>query len=491
MLTSTLPIIIQGGMGAGVSDWRLARAVSCTGQLGVVSGTALDVIVTRRLQLGDPGGHVQRALAAFPIAGVADNILSRYFVSGGKVPDAPFKSKPLPSDHPSRSALELLVASSFVEVFLARDGHQGAVGINFLEKIQATLLPSLYGAMLAGVSCVLVGAGIPRTIPGALDRFARGEPAEVTLDVKGATSDDHFVTSFSPTELWPAGSRPPALGRPAFFAIVSSATLATMLVKKSNGRVDGFIVEGPTAGGHNAPPRGPLRLTEVGEPIYSDRDQPDLEEFRGLGLPFWLAGSYARPERVTEALRCGAVGVQVGTAFAYCEESGLTSGIKDRTLAMSKAKVLRVFTDPTASPTGFPFKLVQLPGTLADPATPERSARVCDLGYLRHAYKKPDGSLGWRCPAEPVEDFVNKGGSESETQGRKCLCNALLANIGLEQVRGQSGQERELALVTSGDDVIDVARFLKPGSDSYRAVDVIEYLLRDARDSTRTEVCIE
>ena len=50
-----LPVIIQGGMGAGVSSWRLARAVSSTGQLGVVSGTALDVILARRLQEGDPG----------------------------------------------------------------------------------------------------------------------------------------------------------------------------------------------------------------------------------------------------------------------------------------------------------------------------------------------------------------------------------------------------------------------------------------------------
>jgi nitronate monooxygenase len=478
MLTDTLPIIIQGGMGAGVSDWRLARAVSITGQLGVVSGTALDVIIARRLQMGDLGGHVRRALAAFPIAGVADGILRRHFIPGGKAPNAPFKSKPLPSERPSRAALELLVASSFVEVFLAREGHNGPVGINFLEKIQATLLPSLYGAMLAGVSCVLVGAGIPRSIPGALDRFARGEPAEITLDVKGATSDDHFGTRFCPSELWPTGASSPALARPAFFAIVSSATLATMLVKKSNGRVDGFIVEGPSAGGHNAPPRGPLRLTEFGEPIYSDRDLPDLEEFLRLGLPFWLAGSYARPERVTEALRCGATGVQVGTAFAYCDESGLTPEIKRQTLAMSRAKTLRVFTDPIASPTGFPFKLVQLPGTLADPATPGRGARVCDLGYLRHAYKQSDGSVGWRCPAEPVEDFTSKGGSESESRGRQCLCNALLANIGLEQVRGEADQTRELPLVTSGDDVIDVARFARPGSDSYSAADVIEHLLR-------------
>ena len=37
-------VIIQGGTGVGISDWRLARSVSCLGQLGVVSGTALDQI---------------------------------------------------------------------------------------------------------------------------------------------------------------------------------------------------------------------------------------------------------------------------------------------------------------------------------------------------------------------------------------------------------------------------------------------------------------
>ena len=44
--------IIQGGMGAAVSSWRLAKAVSRRGQLGVVSGVALDLILARRLQDG-------------------------------------------------------------------------------------------------------------------------------------------------------------------------------------------------------------------------------------------------------------------------------------------------------------------------------------------------------------------------------------------------------------------------------------------------------
>ncbi len=36
------PVVIQGGMGVGISGWRLARTVAMTGQLGVVSGVAQD-----------------------------------------------------------------------------------------------------------------------------------------------------------------------------------------------------------------------------------------------------------------------------------------------------------------------------------------------------------------------------------------------------------------------------------------------------------------
>ncbi len=69
------PLIIQGGMGAGVSDWRLARAVSTAGQLGVVSGTALACILVRRLQVGDLDGQMRRGLENFPLPGVAARCL--------------------------------------------------------------------------------------------------------------------------------------------------------------------------------------------------------------------------------------------------------------------------------------------------------------------------------------------------------------------------------------------------------------------------------
>ncbi len=62
------------------------------------------------------------------------------------------------------------------------------------------------------------------------------------------------------------------------------------------------MVEAPTAGGHNAPPRGKLVLDEAGEPVYGPRDAIDTEKFAALGMPFWLAGSYGSPQRLQEAL---------------------------------------------------------------------------------------------------------------------------------------------------------------------------------------------
>jgi NAD(P)H-dependent flavin oxidoreductase YrpB (nitropropane dioxygenase family) len=231
-----------------------------------------------------------------------------------------------------------------------------------------------------------------------------------------------------------------------------------------------------------------MRLDATGQPVYGDRDQADLAEMRALKLPFWLAGSYARPERVVKAIEAGAAGVQVGTAFAYCDESGLDADLKRRVLAASRAGSVRVFTDPIASPAGFPFKVVQLDDTLSDQSLYKKRTRVCDLAYLRHAYKRPDGTLGWRCPAEPEGDYLRKGGQMEDTHDRKCLCNALLTNIGLGQLRGI--RETERPLITSGEDVADIARFLRPGTQGYAADDVIQYLLPEGSPANRKS-CID
>ncbi len=475
-----LPLIIQGGMGAGVSDWRLAQAVSSTGQLGVVSGTALDVILARRLQLGDPGGHMRRALAAFPIPGVAKRIIERYFVEDGKTEDDRFATKPMVSHRNSNKTEELLVASNFVEVYLAKEGHGNPVGINFLEKIQVPTLPSLYGAMLAGVDYILMGAGIPRAIPGILDRLADGFDVEMKIDVKGVTAEGDPYVRFSPKRF--AKDLVGKLPRPDFLAIVSSHVLAKMLATKASGEVNGFVVELPVAGGHNAPPRAKGQFNDAGEPIYGERDVPDLEAIAALGKPFWLAGGYAEPEHINEALEAGATGVQVGTAFAYCNESAFTRSTKNEVIDGSRDQVLTVFTDAIASPTGFPFKVIELEDTLTNPRVYEKRERICDLGYLRHAYERDDNTIGWRCPSEPVKDYIRKGGDVADTVGRKCLCNALVANVGLPQIKRNG--EIEPMLITSGDDAANVARFAPDGSYEYSASDVIRYLLNGVTDVT-------
>jgi nitronate monooxygenase len=471
------PVIIQGGMGVGVSSWRLAGAVSRLGALGVVSGTALDQVFARRLQEGDPGGHMRRGLDQFPFREMAERVWRAYYVPGGKPKDESYQKLPMHTKEGSRVLQELCMVANFVEVFLASEDHGNPMGINYLEKVQIPHLPSIYGAMLAGVDYVLMGAGIPLKIPGVLDRFVNHEVATYPLQISGARDADDTNMTFDPRGF--ADRILPPLRRPRFLAIIASNTLATTMLKKANGRVDGFIIEGPVAGGHNAPPRGKLQLDEAGEPVYGERDCVDLEKIRELGVPFWLAGGYGTPEKLREALAAGAAGIQVGTAFAFCEESGLREGYKRALLQEAVSGRARVFTDPLASPTGFPFKVAQLGGTVSDPCVYLARPRVCDLGYLREAYRAAEGSIDYRCPGEPVTTYVAKGGKQENTLGRRCLCNALLANIGHPQVR--NGKHVEQGLITAGDDLAGITRFLVADQMSYRAADVVEILMGGPR----------
>lgn len=455
-------------MGVGVSGWRLARAVAECGQLGVVSGTALDLLLTRNLQLGDPEGHLRRALSHFPYPAMVEPILEKYFIPGGKVASAPFRTPPMVSHQPGRATRDLVIVSSFVAVYLAKEGHQGVVGLNLLEKIQTPTLMALYGAMLAGVDVVLMGAGIPRQIPKILDDFAAGRAAEMRLEVKQAS--DPVSIHLDPSDLGPL----PALKRPWFLAIVSSHVLAQTLHRKASGRVDGFIVEAAVAGGHNAPPRGAMEVTAEGEPIYGERDQADFAKFVEIGVPFWLAGGYGKMGKLSEARLLGAHGIQVGSAFALSEESGFEPGLKSRLIEAVRTRQLRIKTDAYASPTGFPFKVAAVEGSIADATVYQDRVRVCDLGVLREAFEKPDGEIGFRCAAEPVESYVAKGGIEEEARGRMCLCNSLCAAAGIGQVRQG---DIEPVLVTLGDDLDAIRDLLASTGGSYRAADVIARLL--------------
>ena len=291
-------------MGVAVSNWKLAKAVSKTGQLGVVSGTMIDTVLARRLQDGDKEGNIRRALSKFPDQTMANKVLNKFFIEDGKAQDKPYKNVPLHKVQLSKDSTELIIVANFVEVFLAKENHDGLVGINYLEKIQLPTLPSIYGALLAGVDYILMGAGIPRTIPGIIDSLVAREKTYMKLDVKNLNSSESHFSIFEPNNFPKLEEL--KLRRPKFIAIISSNLLAKVLVAKSTGKVDGFVIENYQAGGHNAPPRGGTKLDERNEPIYGTRDQVDLDAIKELNTPFWLAGSYGNEGKLQEALELGA-----------------------------------------------------------------------------------------------------------------------------------------------------------------------------------------
>ena len=309
--------LIQGGMGVYVSNWRLAQAVA--GQqpgvtAGTVSGTALDVVYVRLLQLGDPGGHLRRALGAFDArfgVEIGKKIIERYYIEGGKAPAERFKYGPPQTVHAldgsrifsleagqttpvtlsvDEELIELLIATAFAEVWLAKQGHNGCIFINFLNKVELPLLYCMYGAMLAGVDGVVVGAGNPEGLPAACTRLAQHHPMTGELPVLYRDSGESFQLHFDPRSIAGGKLAQAPLKRPAFLAIVSLETLASALAHSSTQPPDGFIIEHHTAGGHNAPPQGPLKKDDLGQPLYSQLDEPNLLPFAPKGcLSGWRA----------------------------------------------------------------------------------------------------------------------------------------------------------------------------------------------------------
>ncbi|CAB4754979.1 unannotated protein [freshwater metagenome] len=467
--STPLPDVIQGGMGIAVSTWQLAKEVSRNGGLGVVSATALDSVIARRLQDGDLSGDIRRAFKDFPNQNIANEVLNFYFVEGGRAPGKPYLDVPKLSLKPSKLTTNLLIISAFTEVWLAKERNDGLIGINALEKIQLATPATIFGAMLAGVDYVLMGAGIPTQIPEMIRYFVDQKPFRLNIDVTDSKSQ-HFL-AFDPASIVADSI---VLARPKFLAIISSHALAAYLAKDEKTRPDGFIVEGSTAGGHNAPPRSKDAIGADGQSKFSILDEADLVKVAKTGLPFWLAGGYGTPANLKLAKELGAVGIQVGSLFALADESGFTNEIKSELLQRLNQGTLSIRTDPFASPTGFPFKIVEITGTLSQPENFDERSRNCDLGYLRTPFERPQGGIGYRCPGEPIKTFEFKGGNSENNISSKCLCNALMADIGLGQIRVDGSTE--LPLVTLGSDLAGANQLSVKYPKGWKAIQVLEYL---------------
>ncbi len=466
---TALPKVIQGGMGVNVSGWHLARSVSLLGGRGTISGVVLQRLLPRVLQLGDPGGHMRRALSHFPFPHISEPLIKIYFVEGGIPKGKSFKSVPMFTVNPTSLLIALTVCSNFAFVWLAKENNPNPISINYLEKIAMHHVYAITGAMLAGVDYITMGAGIPLQIPKLIDDIYNGREASYRVPVIGDDIKSHTM-KFDAEKFF--GDRLPKMKKPGFVPIIASNLLANMFMKKlPAGSIDGFVVEEPTAGGHNAPPRK-LLLGAQGEPlpVYGEKDFVDYPLLAKLGIPFWIGGSHASPEKLKWALSVGASGIQAGSIFALCEESGMNPELRKKIRKLGFNNELTIRTDMRISPTGFPFKVVELGETIADSGVYNERARICNQGELVSLYEKADGTIGYRCASEPLTNFFVKGGNVADCEGRGCLCNGLMSAVDL-------GNPSEAPIITMGDDLSFLKLIMKDDEGDYFAQDAMNYLL--------------
>ena len=443
--------IIQGGMGVGISRWYLARTVSMLGGLGTVSGVILERVFAHELQKGDPGGHLRRALAHFPFPGFAEKVLKEYFVEGGIKHGTPYKMVPLFTVNPSELLISLTICANFSFVWLAKEGHADPVSINYLTKVDMPLIYAITGAMIAGVDYISMGAGLPLQIPKVINAIAEWETATYDIKIDGKNIKK-YTMSFDPKSF--LGTKPLSLSKPSFLPIISSNLLADLLIKEiGKGNIYGFIVETDRAGGHYA----------------SKKRKMDFAQLAKLGIPFWIGGGTASPEMLKWARSVGASGIQVGSIFALCEESGMNSEIRKKIRQLGFEDKLIIRGDERISPSGYSFKVVEMEGTLSQRSVYESRVRICNHGGFFIPFERSDGLIGYRCPAEPINVFKLKFGDIKDTVGRACFCNGLLVTCAL-------GNPGEPPIITLGNDFSFLKKLMKHRDDTYIAEDAMKYL---------------
>lgn len=445
MMQREQPALIQAGMGVHISSARLARATARLGAMGVVSGAGLRHIVVEDIRAGDP--DALRFARAFPFPRYVEELLA--YAPGGSRHDKPV---PMDTPDPKRAALprRLSVIGAYVEVMRAKEGHRGVVGVNVMWKCALTVLPTIYGAMLAGADALLCGAGVPMELADIVERLRRGEDLQYESLTGTGTRVRLDVAEDAPSSY--LQSMPP----PALIPILSNYPFCKRLTdnwqQRHGVRPGAFVLENHQAGGHNAPPRD--------KSSFGAQDDLDsyFEKVLSLGVPVYVAGAFPRGGsrddlRMWQAR--GACGIQVGSRFALCAESGMRSDLREQVIAHIRAGTLVVSTDLRLSPTGYPFKVASLPGTLSDPELRAQRTRLCSLGYLlqSHLETGEDGVVRetYLCPAMPTAQYARRGGDPAQTEGRICLCNALLSTAGY-------GPPDELPLITLGVSGVQVDR---------------------------------
>jgi NAD(P)H-dependent flavin oxidoreductase YrpB (nitropropane dioxygenase family) len=430
-----VPRLIQGGMGVRISSAKLANATSRLGALGVVSSVGLRHIIINEVREG-----IQETIdivRTFPVAKYVEEILE--FAPGGKKNRQP---TPLDDPNPVKSELpkRLSTICAFVEVSRAKKGHSGVVGINVMWKCALTVLPSIYGAMLAGVDVLLCGAGVPMELPDIVRKVRDNQDLEYK-PLHG--TDTHVQLSISEDQTAGFLQR---FHIPHLIPILSNFAFPKRILdiweREMNGaKPFAFVLENHQAGGHNAPPRNKQSFSEL------DDIDTYFEKVRALGTPCYVAGAGSSREDFLKWLDRGAYGLQIGSRFALCSDSGMRDDLRQEVISRNVRLNGDVITSARFSSTGYPFKYVPIAGTLSEEDVYNSRKRICNKGYLlkSHFETLDDGSVKetYVCPGMPEKQYVKLGGDVEDTVGRGCLCNALFSTAGL-------GELNEPAIVTLG-----------------------------------------
>lgn len=445
-------VVVLGGMGVNISSKELAGAVAATGSIATLSETGGAYRLARTLRDGDPGGHIRESLEGFPNQAMVEFVLERYFMEdGAQTKTEGLRYRPVPAYRLENQNVRglgvpevemLTVLDAYEQVKTARRiaGDRGIIGMNGLSKIPLPTPAALYGGMMAGLAFTARGAGDPSRVPKLIDELYGQNLVRYPIKVD-YSRDDHGI-HFDPT---PYGGTD--LSHPELWAIVSTTGGAKALAKAG---AQAIIVESVLAGGHNAPLSGEEESFET----YTD----------AVDRPLIFAGGVAT-KGLQWAVQRGAIGLQAGSIFAATKESGMSPSDRQKLIIAALNGTLTVRSDRSVSPTGFPFQLAEIPGTMAMDEVFAERGRVCDLSVLSSPYMRADGSIGYRCLGDN-ETVGEEKFARSEIMRRRigttgCLCNGLFAAADMGQMNPSRGREEKSYITLGqlgGHDINGVAR---------------------------------
>lgn len=206
------------------------------------------------------------------------------------------------------------------EIRKAREMTTGILGVNIMVAL-TNFTDMVKTSIQEGIDIIFSGAGLPFDLP-------------------------KYLTQESKTKLVP---------------IVSSARAAKIICKKWTSKFnylpDGFVVEGPMAGGHLG-----FKPEQLDDPAFKlenlvqevvESVKP-FEQESGEKIPVIAAGGVYTGADICKYLRLGASGVQLGTRFVATHECDADPNFKQAFIDSKKDDVMVI-----KSPVGMPGKALR------------------------------------------------------------------------------------------------------------------------------------